>query len=225
MGFRLEQVVPWGRRLDEYQAMFCLTDADLSRKRIASFGDGPASFNCEATQRGYHITSFDPIYRYSREQLAQRIAQVRPIVMRQMAENKENYNWDTIPDLGALERRRMGAMEQFLNDFETGKRQSRYIPHELPACVAAGDHAFDLGLSSHFLLLYPQLGLDFHIAAISEMLRVCREVRIFPICDLDAKETSLTSAVIDHFAQTYAVSCMDTAYAFQRGANRMLVIR
>ena len=48
---KLEQVVPWGRSLAEYRAMFALSEADLQR-RILGCGDGPASFNAEMTAAG-----------------------------------------------------------------------------------------------------------------------------------------------------------------------------
>ena len=48
MAMKLEKVVPFGRSLDEYIKMFKLTVADLG-KRILGVGDGPASFNAEAT--------------------------------------------------------------------------------------------------------------------------------------------------------------------------------
>ena len=54
MAFCLDSVVPWGRNLNEYRLMFQLTDDDM-KKRIAGFGDGPASFNFEATKQGYNI--------------------------------------------------------------------------------------------------------------------------------------------------------------------------
>jgi hypothetical protein len=71
--FTLDRVVPWGRSFDEYRRMFALTDDDL-RLRIVGCGDGPASFNAEATRRGARVISCDPIYRYDAEQLRQRIA-------------------------------------------------------------------------------------------------------------------------------------------------------
>lgn len=38
---------------------------------------------------------------------------------------------------------------------------------------------FDIGVSSRFLLMYTALGYDFHIASMTEMLRVYKEIRIF----------------------------------------------
>ncbi|MCR4643923.1 MAG: class I SAM-dependent methyltransferase [Oscillospiraceae bacterium] len=224
MAFQLSSVVPWGRNLAEYREMFLLRDADL-QQQIAGFGDGPASFNHQVTMAGGHVTSFDPIYQFSREQLAQRIEEVRAVVMQQMAENAGNYVWDRIPSLEALEAVRMAAMRDFLEDYEQGRAEKRYICHSLPERVPFPDGSFDIGLSSHFLLLYTTLGYDFHIAAITEMLRVCKEVRIFPLCDLDSNASEMIDAVIDRFSQTHSVEIRKTGYEFQKGADRLLRIR
>lgn len=80
MAFQLNSVVPWGRNLDEYKLMFGLEDSDISKK-IAGFGDGPASFNYEATKQGYSVTSFDPVYQFSKDDLQKRIEEVRITVM------------------------------------------------------------------------------------------------------------------------------------------------
>lgn len=223
MAFQLNSVVPWGRTMAEYQRMFLLDEKDKAR-RIASFGDGPASFNCEASQRGYQVTSFDPIYQFSREALQRQIEEVRLTVMEQMRENADHYVWTQIKSLEELEHLRMSAMSLFLADYEMGKAEKRYFCHELPNRIPAEDDAFDLGLSSHFLLLYPALGYEFHIQSMTEMLRTCKEVRIFPIVDLDARQTELAAAVIQHFQQRYSVCVEKTEYEFQKGGNQMLRI-
>ena len=69
--FTLEQVVPWGRSFDEYRRMFGLSDDDLDL-RIIGCGDGPASFNAEATRRGARVVSCDPIYRLETAQIRDR---------------------------------------------------------------------------------------------------------------------------------------------------------
>ena len=201
-----------------------LSDKDKELK-IAGFGDGPASFNYEATGRGFNITSFDPIYQFSRDELGQRISEVRNIVMKQMAENKDNYVWETIKNLEELEEVRMSAMNMFLADFERGLAEKRYVYHELPDRLNCDDDSFDLGISSHFLLMYTALGYDFHIKAIDEILRVCKEVRIFPLVDLDSNPSSMISDVIEHCRELYDVEIQETDYEFQKGANRLLVIK
>lgn len=65
MAFTLDHVVPWGRNLHEYRQMFQLDDT-CRLKKIADFGGGPSSFNCEANRLGYSVTSFDPIYQLIR---------------------------------------------------------------------------------------------------------------------------------------------------------------
>ncbi len=223
MAFKLNNVVPWGRNIDEYRKMFMLSDNDMNMK-IAGFGDGPASFNCQAAEQGFSVTSFDPLYQFTREQIAERIEEVRTVVMNQMKHNMENYVWTDIKSLDELENRRMSAMRMFLDDFEHGKAEGRYIYHELPSKVSLPDNSFDIGLSSHFLLMYTSLGYDFHIRSITEMLRVCRQIRIFPIVDLDAKKTDLTTDVINYFSKEYSISITDTSYEFQKGENKMLII-
>ena len=223
MAFKLNSVVPWGRNIDEYKDMFLLIDGDM-KKKIAGFGDGPASFNRQATELGCSVTSFDPIYAFSKQQLEARISEVKDIVMQQMAENSENYVWDKIRSLDELEQTRMSAMKMFLDDYEQGRKEGRYICHELPNRLSFPDDSFDIGLSSHFLLMYTSLGYDFHIKAISEMLRVCRQVRIFPLCDLDSNDSEMIQSVIDHFAQRFDTQIKQTPYQFQKGADRLLII-
>jgi len=57
------------------------------------------------------------------------------------------------------------------------------------------------------------------------MLRVCREVRIFPLCDLDSNASELTERVIKHFSTDHSVDIIKTKYEFQKGADKMLRIR
>ena len=66
--FRLKDVVPWGRNMEEYRSMFLLSEEDM-KKKIAGFGDGPASFNFEAHCLGYDVTSYDPIYQFNKKEL------------------------------------------------------------------------------------------------------------------------------------------------------------
>ncbi len=158
--------------------MFCLSADDL-RKRIAGFGDGPACFNRELTERGGSAVSFDPIYQFTRGDIERRIEEVRVTVMEQTRLNKDNYVWTRIKNLNELENVRMSAMRRFLNDYDMSKTERRYVYHELPNRLPYEDGHFDIGLSSHFLLIYTSLGYDFHIAAMTEMLRVCRKYGCF----------------------------------------------
>jgi hypothetical protein len=224
MAFELKNVVPWGRSLDEYIKIFKLSDSDLN-SRIISFGDGPASFNSEMTQLDKKVVSLDPIYQFTKAEIKQRIDETKITIIEQIRTNKENFIWKNIENIDELERIRMGAMSTFVNDFELGKEQQRYVYHELPNSTKYDTLEFDLGLSSHFLILYSQLGLDFHIQSITEMLRISKEIRIFPILNLNATKSEVLENIITHFNSDFDVSIKSSDYEFQKDGNKMLVIK
>jgi SAM-dependent methyltransferase len=222
--FTLEQVVPWGRSFDEYQRMFALTEDDL-RGTILGCGDGPASFNAEATRRSVRITSCDPVYQFDVGQLRQRIEETSGEVLAQTLRNADEFVWTSITSVDALKSIRMAAMETFLQDFTRGKLEGRYVDASLPE-LPFDDDAFDLALSSHFLFLYTtQLGEAFHRVAIREMCRVAREVRIFPVLALGGMRSSLVGPVMDDLgARGFDVVIEQVPYEFQRGGREMLRI-
>jgi hypothetical protein len=224
MAFLLDNVVPWGRTQEEYINMFSLSESDL-RKNIASFGDGPASFNYQQTVKGQRVTSFDLIYQFTTEQIELQIYKTKDIVMEQMRQNKNNYVWSHFKDESDLEQFRMYAMRLFLDDFDKGKREGRYVYHTLPDKTDYTDDSFDIGFSSHFLLMYTNLGYDFHIKAIDEMLRICKEIRITPIVDLDGESSELTKQIITHYKKSYDVRTTTTDYLFLKNSNQMLHIK
>lgn len=224
MEFKLEKAVPWGRNLEEYQKMFSLSNEDLD-KNIISFGDGPASFNAELNSKGKKCTSVDLIYQFSKIALKERFEEVKYEVMKQVRSNVNNFTWKSIANPDELERLRMTSMNDFLKDFDLGKKENRYIYHELPNKLDFKDQQFELGLSSHFLLLYSDLGLDFHIKTINEMLRICKEVRIFPILNLNAEKSEVLEGVMSHFERDYLLSIEKADYEFQKDGNELLRVK
>lgn len=225
MAFTLDKVVPWGRSYEEYVSMFDLTEAYLG-SHILGCGDGPAGFNAELTQRGGHAVAVDPVYVFDVEQIKSRIAETYEAVMAQMRINQNDYIWEVIPSIEALGEIRMSAMDSFLADFELGKQQGRYLAGELPTLPFANGQ-FDIALSSHFLFLYSaHLSAEFHLQALQEILRVAREVRIFPLLALDGSISPYLSLVSEEFAgRGFEVQIVKVDYEFQRGGNQMLVIK
>jgi len=225
MGFTLEKVVPWGRSYDEYVSMFGLTEVDLGL-RILGCGDGPAAFNSVLTKQGGNVVSVDPIYVFNAEQVRGRISETYETVMAQMCKNQSDYVWGAIPSVEQLGSLRMSAMETFLADFDAGKNEGRYIPGELPS-LPFENGKFDIALSSHFLFLYSvHLSAEFHLQALQEMLRVAREVRVFPMLTLDGASSPHLHFVNEHLGNHgFAVEVKRVPYEFQRGGNEMLVIK
>ncbi len=221
----LDSIVPWGRSLGEYRSMFMLTEADLSGALLGC-SDGPASFNAELTSRGGRVTSVDPIYQFSRQEIAQRIDEAAEQVLSEVEKHHDNYLWEQIPSVEALATTRMTAMNRFLQDYESGLIQERYVQASLPD-LPFTDNQFELALCSHFLFLYSDhLDLDFHLAAIKELGRVAREVRIYPLVTLDGRLSSHLSLITNALrSSSWTVREQRVSYRFQKKAITMLVLR
>jgi hypothetical protein len=204
--------------------MFALTGADL-RKDILGCGDGPASFNCEANGQGSRVVSTDPIYKFSAQEIRVRVDETAPVITKQLKGNAGEFVWRHFPDADAVVDARLEAMHLFLADYPSGAREGRYIDASLPK-LPFRDQRFDLSLCSHFLFLYSQQhDLDFHLAAINELCRVSREVRIFPLMELGSVPSRHLEGVVSCMREVgHAVNVVKVGYEFQRGADEMLCI-
>ncbi|WP_150468150.1 hypothetical protein [Francisella sp. SYW-9] len=147
---KLNNIIPWGRSLEEYRQMFLLSQNDLKSK-ILGCGDGPSSFNYEVTNIGGDVTSIDPIYQFSKKDIKQRIIETSKEVIKQLSINKDKYVWKSIASIDALYNIRTKSMDNFLSDYDRGKSESRYIYNTLPDLSSFADKSFDIVLCSHFL--------------------------------------------------------------------------
>jgi len=205
--------------------MFALSPSDLQLS-IVGCGDGPASFNAEATRRGITVTSCDPIYQWSTSQLRDRIADTYAQIIEQTRQNEHEFLWDTFGSVEELGRARMTAMQEFLDDYDRGKAEGRYVEAALPRLPFA-DQSFGLALCSHFLFLYTdQLGEDFHHAAVEELCRIATEVRVFPLLALGSEPSRLIEPISAGLrTRGRRVTIEPVPYEFQRNGNKMLRIR
>jgi hypothetical protein len=221
---QLSEVIPWGRSFKEYREMFALSRQDLG-KIILGCADGPASFNTELTKKGGRVISADPLYKFSTAQIEQRIKKVYPLIMEQMTKDAAHYIWTAVTDPEDLGKRRLAAMDLFLDDFQTGKKEGRYIDAAMPELPFA-DKSFDLALCSHYLFLYSeQTTLAHHIRAVTELCRVAREVRIYPLVTLKNEPSPYISPVACSLLnKRHEFKTVPVKYQFQKGATEMLVI-
>jgi hypothetical protein len=223
--FTLDHVVPWGRSYEEYVRMFALSETDLATT-ILGCGDGPAAFNAEASRRGSRVVSCDPLYRFTRDEIDGRIAATCDTVLEQARRNAGTFVWGRgIASVGELGEVRMRAMRVFLADYDAGRATGRYVDASLPSLPFA-DGAFDLALCSHFLFLYSaHFDQSFHRAAVRELCRVAREVRIFPLLALDGTRSAFVDASVAAAVAAGAEPAIERVpYEFQRGGNEMLRI-
>ncbi|MCE2468361.1 MAG: hypothetical protein J4G06_10155 [Caldilineaceae bacterium] len=222
MPFSIDQVIPWGRTLDEYEAMFSLSPQDKAG-RILGCADGPASFNAEMTAQGCRVVSADPLYAFASEVIAQRGRETFELVLDQTRRNRQDFVWDRIDSPEALGQLRMEAQQLFLEDFPCGRADGRYIDASLPD-LPFSDGVFDLALCSHFLFLYSQqFDLAFHVLAMQEMLRVAREVRVFPLLQLGGAPSPHVQGVVAACrAAGMRAELVSVNYEFMRNGNQML---
>jgi hypothetical protein len=218
----LNEIIPLGRTLREYELMFALTDADRNL-HILGCGDGPASFNAEWTARGGSVISVDPIYEFTGAEIQSRFDAVIDDIIANVAATPERWVWDFQQSPQGLRKNRVAAMARFLADYEHGKAAGRYQGKELPT-LSFADDAFDLALCSHLLFLYTNLlSAEFHIASLRELCRVAKEVRVFPLLDLVGRPSVHLEQVRLVLAQEGMESVVETvAYEFQKGGNQMM---
>lgn len=224
MAMTLDRVVPFGRTMAEYVAMFNLTEADRAG-RLLGAGDGPASFNAQATTAGGRVVSFDPVYAFTGAEIRGRFDAVVDNIIAQVKATPEDWVWRNHAGPDALRARRVEALELFLADYDAGLAAGRYLNAELPTLPFA-DQSFALALCSHFLFLYSlHFDAEFHVRAIAELLRVAREVRVFPLLTLAREPSPHLDAVLAWCASRGFVARVEkTGYELQKGGNEMLRI-
>jgi hypothetical protein len=205
--------------------MFDLCTGDLG-KRLLGCGDGPASFNAVLSRRGGRAVSADPLYRFSVEEIRDRIAATFELVLEQTRQNADEFVWTRIRSVAELGQVRLAAMEEFLSDYPAGRAGGRYRAAALPSLPFA-DNEFDLALCSHLLFLYSeQFSAQFHVESVRELCRVAREVRIFPLLELGARPSRHLEPVMAQLKKSgYALQVQAVPYEFQKGGNRMLRVR
>jgi hypothetical protein len=81
----------------------------------------------------------------------------------------------------------------------------------------------DLALCANLLFMYSEeLDLDMHVASLRELLRVGREVRIFPLLDMDGHPSVHLEASVRALQTSAHVELVPVPFEFRRGDSRML---
>lgn len=222
MALKLENVVPFGRSFDEYRRMFDLTDEDLDKK-IISVGDGPAAFNAWMNALGKRVTSVDPLYVFSADVIEKRFYEVVEGIIEQVIATPDDWTWSYHKSPEQLKKNRTAALEIFAADYEEEEKEGRYVPGELPR-LDFKDSEFDIALCSHLLFLYSErLDYEFHRASVYEMLRIAKEVRIFPLLDLSGLHSPHTEPLTEQLhTDGYDVEIRKVDYEIQRDGNEMM---
>jgi len=177
-------------------------------------------------QNGGNVVSLDPIYCYQAEEIESRFKAVVDDIIEQVKASPDDWVWTYHASADTLRESRERALRLFLQDYQSDSAKTRYICGELPNLDFADD-SFELALCSHLLFLYSDhLGFKTHLASIRQMLRVAKEVRLFPLLTLAGEQSPFVDPIIDSLMQDgYRVAIEPVDYEFQKGANAMLKVR
>lgn len=216
-------VMVTSRSFDEYVAFFAL-DPDTLPARIIDVSAGASGFTAEANRRGVCAIAVDPAYSLGNDQLTER---VRADVERgrgMIADNTVRYTYDWYGSPERRTRLRSDALTDFLED--RAARPERYVRGALPELPFADDSA-DLALCSHLLFTWAGVFDEaWHDAALTELLRMAPEVRIFPFALRGAGDAiEFVPRVLDRLRRAgHGVEIRATAYEFQVDVKDVLVL-
>lgn len=204
--------------------MFDLDPGDLPDS-VLDCGAGPSSFCAEAARRSVDTVAVDPIYDLERETLEERIREVTPIILEMMKENRDQFVLDGFDSPEEVVEGRHESMNEFLDDFTTGREERRYRAGSVTD-LSFVSRDFDVALSSHFLFLYDDvLSTSFHKKAVEEVLETVEEFRIFPLRNLDAEPSSHLQPVVESLTENgHTLEVREVDYEFRKGINQMLVV-
>lgn len=223
MSLELEDFLITGRTFDEYAAFFNLDAASMKNQNILDCPSGASSFVAEAKAKKIVAYGCDILYHHNIE------------ILRSQGEKSiekiyANLSWLDDNDLAFYhsveghKEHRMNALRKFCTDFNP----SEYHFAELPV-LPYGDNSFDLVLSSHLLFVYDdRLDWEFHENSVHEMLRVGKEVRIFPLVDYKNSGVGKNdnfSPFAYRIAKKFGAEIIKVDFEFQKDAGYMMRIK
>ena len=166
------------RAYDEYVAFFDLSADEMRGKRVLDCSAGASSFVARLSRQGIDSVAVDPAYGMPRDRLAEVAAAGLRDGNAIAANHPGRFSWRWYGSVEAREKMRSRALAEFVLDL--AEHPDRYVVASLPS-LPFDDAAFDLAVCSHLLFTWAdQLGYDWHLAALRELLRVATEVRVFP---------------------------------------------
>jgi hypothetical protein len=218
-------VLVTSRSYDEYVAMFGLDPTRLDGLVVDCCAGG-SSFVAEHAARGGAGLAIDPAYATGRAALAGHTSAGGSGGSGIVAEYPDRFVWHWYGTPERRDRMRAAAAARFVADITS--RPHAYVAAALPR-LPVRDRAARTVLCSHLLFTWSdRFGLDWHRAALAEMLRITHgEVRVFPlVVQRTGDPVPFLGELVDGLRAVGAdVAVRTVGYEFQRGANTMLVIR
>lgn len=231
--FAFHKVLFFGRTLCEYLGMFNVEIAKLKGQRVLDCPAGPASFVAECRQQGIQAVGCDPMYGEDKSTLSALIEREREECLARQA--RVRHLFDEEKPVDDYRSAKLAAFERFIEDYDTGLKEGRYMRAGLPE-LPFSDAAFDLALSSNFLFLYSDyqeggmlidspFNYEFHLKAVLELLRVAKDVRIYPLKGPHKDAHSFVWRIVEHLSSCgFCAEVVAVPYRDVKGAHHMLRI-
>ncbi|PWK07415.1 SAM-dependent methyltransferase [Tumebacillus permanentifrigoris] len=226
--YDLKHVVFVGRTWRDYSQMFNLTEADLRGRNVLDCPGGAASFTMTARDRGFDVTACDIAYHFSpAELLPKGLSDLETV--RQLVDAHPNAAAmrEKFPHFANMVNEMTETLHETVADMQKHGYGTRYVPGSLPN-LPFTDQQFDLTLSGNLLFVYSdQLGLEFHLEATRELMRVTREeIRLFPLISLNQQVSPFLPAVLELAeAEGWGHEQVRTSYDLLEQGTQMLVLR
>lgn len=222
---KLSRIAFYGRTLDEYRRMFGLDMASLPSLRILDVAAGASSFTTEAAALGARTVAVDARYGLPADTLAHDGQNDIEHVLDSVAGNREMFDWSVYGGMEGLRRARETSLRRFTDSYRQPGR-ARYVAAsalELPFAR----QSFDVALCGHLLFVYDdRLDVDFHAAALAELVRVAREARVYPLTALDGHPSKLAEPVLKRLAaRGVTAELVSGGVKFVRDAGQILILR
>ncbi|AUH72290.1 SAM-dependent methyltransferase [Legionella sainthelensi] len=218
----MRKLVLWGHSVDEYREMFDLSQEDMN-SRILEYGCGPSAVNAQQFHEAHQAVSCDPLFVLDKDTLSSKAIMIFAQMADEVRKEQEQFDFSRNGGLEQLLEYRQEGMKSFFADYEKGKAEGRYLgaaDYHLPY----PDFSFDFALSAHYLFAdLEDQTVDFHLNVICELARVAKEVRIFPLNDMEGKSSELLGPVLLQLQkQGYGVEIREVDYHLHKSENAML---
>lgn len=216
-----ELMPSWVYSMADYCQMFDLTESDLEFA-ILDYPAGISSFNAEMHEKGYLVRSGDMNYDMSLTEIrdfSEKVLEKNVAHLKKHQDILRNaQQFDGI--LSDWEKSRA----LFLNDYEAGKKESRYQLMNLSR-LSFEDHVFDIALCSDHLF-HNHVSKHYNQEEIIlELCRVAKEVRVFPLMNEEGGGAeSLGHVMLACQQKGYAMEVQQVPYHQMKGGNAMLRI-
>ena len=221
----LGDIIVSSRPYDEYLAMFDLSDDDVLAGAVLDCPAGAGGFASGVRARGGEVVSVDPAFALPPAELVAASRAGLEHALAYLARNIESYEWEFFDSLEDVRRRRLAALDVFVEDFHGP--DDAHVVASLP-CLPFPDRRFRLVLSAYLLFSYPDhFDEAAHLAGLRELARVAdEEVRIYPLVDTAFQRYP---AIDNLRARLLVEGGVDSeirpvAFRFKRGASEVLVL-